>query len=229
MSRMVGWVLGLALIAVFVSFARADQFCITTEPNVYPESIGWERWTNDGGAERWFEDGALVLDGLASSHICDMYKQYLPSLPNPGEDVLTVAWRVRVDQVDGFADPGLCLELGPHGGVELVYDEDGVYSISECEWIASFTAGVFHSYRLVTSDMDTYTLAIDRSVVHTGELSYWAPASFLQFGDATTGSASLSRWDYLRYGVIAIPEPGSILLCVAAVLGVRNRSRRRRR
>ncbi len=205
MSRVVGWVLGLALIGGFVSFVRADQFCIATEPNVYPEDSGWERWTNDGGDERCFEDGALVLDGLASIYIADMYKQYLPSLPVIGEETLTVAWGLRVDQVSGIADPGLNISFAGHGDIFLVYSVNRIYSLLECAWIASFEPSVLHNYRLTSTDLDTYVLSIDGVPVHSGAVNPAAPDSYVAWGDAGQGAASKSTWAYVRAMIV---KPG---------------------
>jgi hypothetical protein len=186
-----------------VTLGRADPFCATTEPDIWPEDIGWIRWTNDGGAQRWFEDGALVLDGLASIYIADMYKQYLPALPVIGEETLTVAWGLRVDQIDGFGDPGVTISIHGHGDVTLVYCANNrIFSSGECEWVADYAPGAFHEYTFTTADLDTYVLWLDGVPVHTGPIGPPMPDSYVAWGDSVQGAASRSTWDHVRVSVV---------------------------
>jgi len=197
----------LMILAVAALPALADTWWYTYEADgTYPEEEGWARSIMGGGAQRWLEDGAFVLDSTASTSICDFYARSMPSLPDPNDPThaFVCEWRLRVDSVTAAWNSEVFVAFQGYADMGLEYKVDRVYSLRECKYIADFEAEVFHNYRLVTSDMDTYTLAIDGIVVHAGELSYWAPASFLQFGDATTGSASLSRWDYVRYGVVSV-------------------------
>ena len=222
----------LAALALAVVPALADTWWYTYEADgTFPEQQGWTRYVMGGGAQRWFEDGAFVLDASADPGIADFYAKGMPSLPDPNDPThaFVCEWRLRVDSVTGWVSPDIGFMFEGYGDIFLGYQMGRIYSFHETEYIADFEPGISHSYRLVTSDMVSYTLAIDGAVVYTGEVSPWAPGSGVTFGDNATGSASLSRWDYLRYGVIAIPEPGSILLCVTAVLGLRNRLRRRAR
>jgi hypothetical protein len=221
----------LIVLATCGPLASADWWYTYEADGTYPEQEGWERNIMGGGAQRWFEDGAFVLDASATPAICDFYGKGMPSLPDPNEPThpFVCEWRLRVQTVSGFWNPEMFAAFQGYGDIALEYKMDRIYSLHEGKYVADFEPGVFHSYTVVTSDMDSYTLAIDGTVVYTGEVSPWAPWSAVQFGDATTGSASLSRWDYLRYGVIAVPEPGSILLCATAVLGLGSRLRRRTR
>jgi hypothetical protein len=58
--------IALAVLALGVSSAAADQFWYTYEGNDYPEVEGpWIRYTRAGGAQRSLQDGSLVLDSLA--------------------------------------------------------------------------------------------------------------------------------------------------------------------
>jgi len=224
-----GYIL-LAVLALGGGSAALGDWWYTYEADgTFPEEEGWIRHTMGGGAQRWFEDGALVLDASADPAIVDSYVKGMPSLPDPNDPTRTFVfeWRLLVDS--GNWDPQMFMAFEGHGDIALVYNTDRVYSLHEGKYVADFAPGVFHSYRVTTSDMEIYTLAVDGTIVYSGEVSPWAPWSSVQFGDSTTSSAGLSRWDYIRYGVIAVPEPGSILLCVAAVLGLRSRSRRRTR
>jgi hypothetical protein len=193
------------VLALCVAPGRAEPFCATTEPGVWPEDIGWERWTNDGGAQRWFEDGALVLDGMASIYIADMYKQYLPALPVIGEEILTVAWGLRVDEIDGFGDPGVEISIDGHGDVVLVYSSNRIYSLYECAWVADFVPGVLHNYVFTSLDLDTYLLLIDRVPVYSGLISPPMPDSYVAWGDGGQGAASRSTWAYVR---VTVTRPG---------------------
>jgi len=222
----------LAALALAVVPAVADTWWYTYEADgTYPEQEGFERNTMGGGAQRWFEDGAFVLDTWADPGIADFYAKGMPSLPDPNDPThaFVCEWRLRVDSVSGGSNPTLFLLFEGYGDIFLGYQIGRIFSLHEGHFIADFEPGVFHTYCLTTTDMDSYALAIDGTVVYIGEVNPWAPASVVQFGDSATATASVSRWDYLRYGVIAVPEPGSILLCVAAALGLRNRSRRRAR
>lgn len=221
----------LIVLAISGPLAWADWWYAYEADGTYPEEEGWARSVMGGGAQRWLENGAFVLDSTATTGILDIYAKGMPSLPDPNDATHAFAceWRLRVDTIVGFWNPTFFLLFEGYGDILLAYDIDRIFSLDEGEYIADFEAGVFHNYRLVTSDMVSYALAIDGTLVYTGEVSPWAPSSVVQFGDSSTTLGSLSRWDYVRYGVSAVPEPGSILLCVAAVLGVPNRLRRRAR
>jgi hypothetical protein len=190
------------------SLAYPDQFCATTYPWVFPEDCGWERWTNDGGDERWFEDGALVLDGMASIYIADMYKQYLPSLPFVGQEILAVAWGLRVDQIYGFGDPGVIISVDRHGEIDLMYCANNkILSGGESEWIADYTPGVFQEYGFTTADLNSYVLTINGVAVHSGPIGPPMPDSYVAWGDSVQGAASKSTWSYVR---IAVTRPGDV-------------------
>ena len=51
-----------ALSCAAASPALAEQYWIAYEGDDFPENEGWTRTISAGGAERWIEDGALVLD-----------------------------------------------------------------------------------------------------------------------------------------------------------------------
>jgi hypothetical protein len=196
-----------AIVAIAAGMAHAEPFCATTEPGVFPEDSGWERWTNDGGAQRSFEEGALVLDGMGSIYIADMYKQYLPALPVIGEEVLTVAWGLRVDEVDGFADPGVEISIDGHGDIVLLYSAARIYSLYECAWVAVFEPGLLHHYGLTSADLDSYVLSIDDVPVHTGLVAPPMPDTYVAWGDGVQGAASRSVWAYMR---VTVTRPGDV-------------------
>jgi len=94
----------IALSCAGFPVATAEQYWIAWEGDDFPENEGWTRYTRAGGAERSLEDGTLILDGTASTEIVDIYYIQTGVVPDPGEQFL-LDWRLRVDQVEGFADP----------------------------------------------------------------------------------------------------------------------------
>jgi len=198
----------LMILAVAALPALADTWWYTYEADgTYPEEEGWSRIAMGGGAQRSFEDGALVLDSSAGTGICDSYSKGMPSLPDPNDptSVFVCEWRLCVDWVDPFdKDPGVALMFEGFGEVNLKYTTDRICSAYEFEYIADFEPWVFHTYTLTTSTMQTYTLAIDGSVVWNGVMSPYGPASVVRFGDLVVGNPSRSRWDYVRYGVVSV-------------------------
>ncbi len=200
-----------ALAALGNCHAAADTWWYTYEadPNEgFPEECGWQRIMQGGGAERYFEDGSLVIDSLASTSICDSYYQYMPSLPD-AQHPFRMEWRMLPATVIGD-DPGVALSFAPYGYVTLTYEANRVYSWFEGIYVAEFVPGVFHDYALTSSDMLTYCLYVDGVPVHTGEVVGPSASSWAQWGDLVTGSASISVWDYARFGVV--PEPTGVLL-----------------
>jgi hypothetical protein len=113
-----------ALVLGVPSAALADQYWITYEGNDYPENEGWDRHAYGGGAERYLQDGVLILDGRASPDISDFYRWNLPSDPGPGE-YFVAQWRMRVDEVTGFAEPDVTVGSYGHGSVILSYSTTG--------------------------------------------------------------------------------------------------------
>lgn len=213
----------MVVLALGRGWAGADTWWYDYEADgTYPEQEGWGRIVRGGGAQRSFVDGALVLDGSASIYICDSYYKYMPSLPDPNDphSAFVCEWHLCVDSLTGFRDPGVFLAFKDFGILSLDYELGRLYSAFEFKYIAEFEPGTSHAYRLTTEDMQTYTLAIDGVAVYAGHIYPYGPGSFAQFGDCREGSASISRWTYFRCGVVETPEPTSLLLLVAAGLGL---------
>ncbi|MFH1746977.1 MAG: hypothetical protein ABIG44_08025 [Planctomycetota bacterium] len=207
-------------VAVCVSATHAEPYWVAWEGDTYPEDDGWERTAYGGGAERWFEDGSLVLDGLASTDISDFYRNQRPTAPNEGE-VFVMEWRLRVDEVHGFADPGVSITSEGQAALTLVYTANSIYSLGEGLWI-NFAPGTFHDYSLTSADLVTYTLHIDGQLAHTGQFDTTGWESGVEWGDVGQGARSLSTWDYVRFGVV--PEPGAgPLLGLAGLTGLTRR------
>jgi len=199
---------------------------VTWEGDTYPEDDGWERTVYGGGAERWFEDGSLVLDGLASTDIADFYRNQRSIAPDPGE-LFIVEWRLRVDEVHGFADPGVSITSEGEAALTLVYTANTIYSLYEGVWI-EFAPGPFHEYSLTSADLVAYALHIDGQLAHTGQFAPTGWESGVAWGDYGQGARSLAAWDYVRFGVV--PEPAAGLLFGGAGLAaILLRSPRKRR
>jgi hypothetical protein len=199
--------------------ARASPYWVEYEPGNghFPEDPeeGWTRYIREGGAQRSLQDGALVLDSLASPSIVDEYSQFMPSLPEANE-LFVCEWRLQVNATDG-CDPGMFISFGAPGDVFLQYYLDRIYSMNEMEYIAEFAPGVYHDYALTSSDLTNYALYIDGALVHVGEVNapgFWA---FVTWGDVSSSYTSFTGWDYVRFGVV--PEPSAGLLLGAAVIG----------
>jgi len=201
----------LAVLSLGAGTGRADSWWVAYEADPdqgFPEECGWERIVQGGGAERYLQDGTLVIDSLASFSICDSYYQYMPSLPD-SEHPFRMEWRMLAAEVIG-RDPGIALSFAPFGYLTLAYEKNRIYSLLEGEYVAEFAPDVFHEYALTSSDMLTYRLYLDGLLVHTGEVVGPSSYSWAQWGDLVTGGAGLSVWDYARFGVV--PEPAAGLL-----------------
>jgi len=219
----------VAALGVLVSTAGADEYWITYEANDLPEDEGWNRsWgNNDGpfhgdGAYRTIEDGVLTMDSLYSERVYDYAYLRLPGEfdPDPGE-LFVIEWRLKVDEVVsrwGAYDPSVGCASDGAMQLGLGYHEDWIESVFEDDVYIPIEPYVFHEYRVISWDMYDYTLYIDGEVAHDGVFCQRSMESSMGWGDTVSGSASLTHWDYLRFGVI--PEPSSLValafLCTCA-------------
>jgi hypothetical protein len=90
---------------------------------------------------------------------------------------------------------------------------------------ATFEPGVFHRFELRSWDMRSFELSIDDTLALAGDLVHVITASKVTWGDGAVGSASLSHWDYYRFGVV--PEANSavgftMLSLLASSIGVKH-------
>ncbi len=208
--------------------AAAEPFWVEYNAScgLFPEEVGWERTVYGGGAERWIQDGYLVLDGLVGSGISDFYRMDAPVALEPGERFV-MEWRLRVDEVPGLWDPGINFTVLGEAMLTLVYTESTIYSLYETMTIASFEPGVFHDYSLTSTDLETYTLCIGGEPVHGGLLSFPGGESRVRWGDYGR-PASLSTWSSVAFGVVPEPFTGAIT-AAAALLVLRSRISRKGR
>jgi len=212
----------LILLAFASVLGQAEQYWITYEGDDFPENQGWlrrfgnEDGAGEGGAERWIEDGVFVLDSLRHYAIYDYYEFARSIDPDPGE-VFVAEWRVAVDEsIPDYDATVFIARDDPPGFVLLMLGEDDVYAWTEGARIPLGSPG-FHSYHLTSEDMESYQLFIDGTFAYEGMFDGQSfSTSLLIFGDGVQGARSLTRWDYMRFGVAA--EPSAILLAGVGVL-----------
>jgi len=210
-----------AALGVLVAQAGADEYWITYEGNDFPENEGWIRIWNPPLAERWIEEGALVIDSRASGATNEWYELY-PEWVNPQPGELFIArWRLRVDELTiGWRDPSVGVFGDDYWGVGFNFNEDTIESVYEDDVTAHFEPHVFHDFQLRTADMRAYELYIDGFLAIEGSFWLSLSSSRVLWGDTVSGGASLSRWDYFRFGVV--PEPPSIATMLVLLVAWHN-------
>jgi len=211
----------VAALGVLASTAGADEYWITYEGNDLPENEGWNRsWGNDDGehhgdgAYRTVEDGILTMDSMYDLRVYDYAYRHLPGELDPDAGELFVAeWRLKVDETIGAHwDSKVSICSGEGWLLGLGCFPDHIESQFEDDVYIPITPEVFHEYRLLSWNMETYELYIDGDLAHIGEFSDRTLASRFSWGDCVSGSASRANWDYVRFGVM--PEPGSLLMLI---------------
>ena len=209
-----------------VCLVAGEQYFVSYDADgVYPEDRGWTRSVYGGGAQRWFDNGSLVIDSRASTGIEDAYimqksGQLDPSSPN---EWFFMSWRMRTDELQGPWDAAVGAFSDERRAVFLDFSLDHI-SIGGIGTVATFEPGVFHGFELRSSNMLTYDLYVDGALAHSGNFTVpLLTASTVGWGDMTSGGASLTRWEYFRFGVV--PEPKSALVGVTLLAAARAVSR----
>jgi hypothetical protein len=181
----------------------------------FPEAEGWTRYASSPGDQRYFEDGALVLDGHEGTY--DSYGWLRPGQLDPDpQEIFLARWRLCVSQIDPPypLDPMVGVNSDVHTGLLFAFGYDRLQV--EGEIVATFEPGVFHDYEVRSPDMLTYDLYIDNVLAHSGEFYATVGPSLVGWGDGEQFAGSLSRWAGFSFGVI--PEPCSVWLVMAATL-----------
>ena len=224
MFRQLTFLAGLTLVAV--STAAAEPYWITYEGNDLPENEGWTRFTSNGEANRHIEDGALVINSLHDRHIEDIVYMERWMDPEPGE-MFVAEWRLMVAPVSTGPDAGVAIARSFEPGF-VVFSAGASQArnaLDQLYW--PIEPGVYHTYRLESEDMIGFRFLIDGVVTQVGMFQDAAGnQSYISFGDKYDGWASLSYWDYVRFGVI--PEPSTHLMILVAI-GVTSRTLRQLR
>ncbi len=211
----------VGILALGLGPASADEYWIAYEGNDFPENEGWTRVYGDenghgqGGAERWIEDGALVIDSRRHIAIYDYNVMERQVDPGPAE-LFIMRWRLRIDEAGPREDPVVAAFSDDSWGVGSHFGESYLESAFETDVAASFEPGVFHAFEFHSWDMRHYELRIDGQLAITGQFCDVITVSEVGWGDGGQGSTSLSRWDYFHFGVV--PEPRTLLMFVGAML-----------
>lgn len=212
--------------------ARGEQYWIAYEGNDYPENEGWTRYTygpggpGTGQAQRRLEDGALVIDSTADIMIADFYQIHRPGQidPGPGE-TFVLQWRMRLEDLIGHLDPSVGVFSDDDWGVGWSFTATGMQSAFELGVEIPLTFNDYHDCELRSADMRTYALFVDGQLARNG--SFWfigQTGAYVTWGDSVQGGASISHWDYARFGVIPEPSTAVMLLLIAFPMS-RNRRR----
>ena len=201
---------------LFVSAASADPYWIAYEGNDFPENEGWTRLWNGPFAERWIEDGALVVDTTEDRHTCDWYNLY-PSITAPSVDEeFILQWRLKIEEyTGGGAGAHVGVYSDERWGVAFSMNSDTIRSSYDQDVSAQFEPDIYHDYELRSPDMRTYEMYIDGIYAFEGDFwqSVWTNKA--GWGESNTASACLCSWDYLRFGVIPELNSGAAMLSLS--------------
>jgi hypothetical protein len=204
--------------------ARASPYWVDWEGTDWPEALGYTHvWIANGPpyepAHRTLQDGVMTIDSLANMYLCDFDEMDMNGRldPRPGDGPFVMEWRLRVDTVVGDYDPSLAFFSDDAWALGLEFAEDRVYSVFENYLTIPFDPGVFHEYRVVSPEMRTYDLFIDGTLRHHGVLGEVFTTSYVAWGDGVINGASLTEWDWFRFGVVPEPSSGLLLGLVATL------------
>lgn len=211
------------LLALGTAHANASPYWVAWEGDDYPENEGWTRdYGSHGPASRTLSGGMLTIDSLTDPAIFDYDRIDRPGSFTlfPGE-TFVAQWRVRVDQIAGPYpyDPGVAIFSDDTWDLGFEFGANSAHSTFEDAQVP-YTPNAFHTFELTTSNFRSYELRIDGILARIG--SFWEPAvtaSYVAWGDAIEGSASLADWDYFRFGIV--PEPPSAAAAVLISVGFR--------
>ncbi len=217
------------ILLTLTASVMAEQYWIEYDPSagLFPEEVGWTRITHDGGALRYFEDGALVINDPPGTQVVDISEWYRPGALDPAQGERFIAqWQVRIDEVLGYSNPAVAVYSDDGWQVVLVFSEEAVMSLCEPGASAPVEPGIFHQFQLQSDDMRSYQLLMDGQQVLAGSFQPGVSVSLVGWGAGAQGGAGLSRWGWFCFGVV--PEPsGLVLLASTGLLVFVVRARRR--
>lgn len=223
MNRMLMFTILLACADLSAIAARAEPYWVSYDGTDFPENQGWTRHYGAGGAQRWIENGALVLDGRAGSGIYDSYSM-LRSVDPGLNEMFIMRWRLLVDEIAiGHYDPAVGVFSDDSWSVAFTFSESRIVNLDDLGMSASYKPGVFHVFELRSWDMRAFELRIDDTIALTGDFVHVITASKVAWGDGAQGAASLSHWDSFAYGIVPEPGVGFGLGVIVALRLLRNR------
>ena len=216
----------LCILILFVALAApasAEPYWVAYEGNDLPENDGWWRITGPQRADRWLEDGALVIDSRESVFITDYYIHQMDSVPDPGPgEIFVMQWRLRVDEIVNPYDPTIGVVFDSGWGTGFVVGADFVQNVIVSDLTVSFAPGEYHNFEFWSDATYNYVLYIDGAFAFGGTMWPFPPGPQVTWGDGVEGGASLTHWDYFRFGVV--PEP-AVAAGAAVVIGLAGRTR----
>ena len=206
------------------STAGAEPYWIAYEGNDFPENEGWTRITYYGEANRRIEDGVLVIDSLHDRHIEDLLVMNRWMDPDSGE-LFVAEWRLMIGAGTTGPDAGVFIARSfMPGSVHIGFTPDQAW-IGHDNLFFDVEPGVFHTYRFESEDMIAYDFFIDDQWVYEGAFLWPASnQSSISFGDQFNGWASISYWDYFRFGVVPEPTTSMLLLVLFGLMFKTNRT-----
>ncbi len=195
--------------------ANATPYWVAYEGNDFPENEGWERASYGPPPTRYIEDGALVIDSLADLRTADFYYQRLAIDPDPGERFVAT-WRLLVSETIQPFDVAITIFSDDAWAAAFKLNETTIESVFEDDVGTSFAPGEFHTFEFASDDMRNYELRVDGAPAFEGTFWQGVVESEVNWGDSAQGAASLSKWDYFRFGVV--PEPSCLGLMLGTLL-----------
>jgi hypothetical protein len=182
-----------------------------------PDEFGWSRNWGDWhgqyhgpGASPTLVDGILTFDSLYDPGVCDSYVMDRPGQIDPASgEVFVMEWGLKVEQVVGTYDPEAVAASDAARIVGFGYAANALRVVTEPGVVIPIGPG-FHDYCMLSWDMLNYELYIDGELAHVGTFWQGVSESFVAWGDAVQGAASLHRWDYFRFGALPAPQAGDL-------------------
>jgi hypothetical protein len=206
----------------------SNIYSVAYEGGALPENRpGWYRAYGGGGAIRTIETDPddpnnhfLVINSLADQMIFDYAycpRQMDPEGPN---ERFYAEWRVLISESYGAPDQSVGFASDQANQVGFSYYQDRIYDGFD-GWFRAIEPGIFHTYRLESADMVSYTLWIDGEFARQAQWFEGVLYSRASFGDGGQygESRSLGKWDYFRFGVAIVPEPTTIFVLVGLCAG----------
>jgi len=196
---------------IAASLVYAEPYQVNYEGDVFPEEVGWERYTTGGGATRSIQNGVLLLEStdplVSDVYLLDRQGQLDAGL---GE-MFYAEWRMRLLPGSGIADVDCFMARDSEAGdINMTWSSDYFWSLHD-DHEFPIDATEFHCYRVESTNMVEYDFFIDGAYRFTG---FFDPpgvtSSWVYFGDSSIGQASSSEWDYFRFGVMPISGTGDI-------------------